>query len=39
MNFDGKQIFVAIIDLLEEIFDGAAQSRLNSNLPREDNTG
>jgi len=38
MNFDGKPIFMAIIDLLEELFDGAAQSKPNPNLSREDHT-
>jgi hypothetical protein len=39
MNFDGKPIFGAIIDLLEGFFDGAAQSRPNSYLSREDHPG
>jgi hypothetical protein len=39
INFDGKLIFEAIPDSLEELFDGAAQSRPNSNLSREGHTG
>jgi hypothetical protein len=39
MNFDGKLIFDAIPDLLEELFDCAAQFRPNPNLSREDHTG
>jgi hypothetical protein len=39
MNFDGKPIFDAIHDSLEELFDSAAQFRFNPNLSREDHTG